>query len=143
VRLLPAVVGLVVMLAGCVSPAWDDHDYGLKAAATAQSVASAVAISRRAVDGRARLTGRYMEVLLTDTVTDVRNAEQQFAGVQPPGPASDRIKNDVLALTGRAEDVLDRLLVQVRRGHITDPEGAVQDLRRLGAELLRFQQEHQ
>ncbi|MDP9867892.1 MULTISPECIES: hypothetical protein [Streptosporangium] len=129
-------------LAGCVSPAWDDHDYGLKAAASAEAVASTVTIARHAVGGHDRLTTPYLKVLLTGAVTDVRSVDGQFAGVQPPSDAAERVGQQLLDLTGRAEDELAGLLVQVRRGGLRDPAGAVRELRTLGEDLQRFGEAH-
>ncbi|WP_433236439.1 hypothetical protein ACQPYK_27090 [Streptosporangium sp. CA-135522] len=135
-------LALAGMLAGCVSPAWDDHDYGLKAGASAEAVASTVAIAGDAVAGQDRLTTPYLKVLLTEAVTDVRSVDGQFAGVQPPSDAAEQIKKDLLDMTGKAEDELDELLTQLRRDGIRDPAGAVRDLRALGEDLQRFGEAH-
>ncbi|GAA3446244.1 hypothetical protein [Planomonospora venezuelensis] len=129
-------------LAGCVSPAWDGRDYGLKAAASAESVASAVAVARRAVEGGDRLSTPYLKVLLTEAVTSVRSVNGQFAGVQPPDEGSDAVGEELLVLTGRAEDELAGLLLQVRRQGVEDRAGAVRELAALHEELRGFAEEH-
>jgi len=139
---LGALGTLTVLLAGCVSPAWDDHDYSLKAAATAEAAASSLEIVRLAVANEARLTTPYLKTVLTEAAEETGGLGTQFGGVQPPSDAADRVQAEVLDLTSRAEEQVSDLLVQVRRDGVEDPARAVRELEGLAAELRRFGEAH-
>ncbi|NUS03981.1 MAG: hypothetical protein HOV97_15655 [Nonomuraea sp.] len=123
---------LLVALAGCVSPAWDDHDYALKAQASAESVSSTVRIVRVAVQDSGRLTRPYLKTVLTEAAGDLDAVADQFGGVQPPSERSDQVRDRLLDRIQRAEDVVDDLLIQVRRNGIEDPARAVRELEAVG-----------
>ncbi|GAA3107454.1 hypothetical protein [Streptosporangium carneum] len=129
-------------VSGCVSPAWDDHDYALKAGATAQAAASSVELVRLAVQGEHDLTTAYLKVLLTDAAESLGSVNDQFGGVQPPSDASDRLRSQVTDLTSQAEDEVEDLLIEVRRGGIEQPDEAARTLERLGSELRRLGEAH-
>ncbi|NUT10735.1 MAG: hypothetical protein HOQ38_09685 [Nonomuraea sp.] len=123
---------LLVAVAGCVSPAWDDHDYALKAQASAESVSSTVRIVRVAVQDSGRLTRPYLKTVLTEAAGDLDAVADQFGGVQPPSERSDQVRDRLLDRIQRAEDVVDDLLIQVRRNGIEDPARAVRELEAVG-----------
>jgi hypothetical protein len=133
--LVVLAVTVAVTAAGCVSPAWDDHDYALKAQATAETVASTLQIVRLAVRDSARLTQPYLKTVLTEAATDLSSAGQQFGGVQPPSDASDQVRDKLLDHLQQAEDEVDHLLIQVRRGGLEDPAGAARKLGQLAEGL--------
>jgi hypothetical protein len=133
----------VLLLSGCTSPAWDDHDYGLKAAQSAESAASSLEIVRLAVRHEDRLTTPYLKTLFTEAVKDLGSVNSQFGGVQPPSPSADEVRGRLLDLTGEAEDQVTSLLIQVRRDGIEDPEAAVKDLEGVAAKLRAFEEAHQ
>ncbi|XVQ84459.1 hypothetical protein ACQP2K_37450 [Microbispora siamensis] len=66
----------------------------------------------------------------------------QFGGVQPPSDASDRIRDEVLRLTEKAESEVEDLLIQARRDGVKDPEAAARELDRLASELSDFAEKH-
>ncbi|MEN3534554.1 hypothetical protein AAH991_05525 [Microbispora sp. ZYX-F-249] len=141
-RLVPPALLTALLLSGCVSPAWDDHDYALKAGKTAESAASAVRFARSVVAYRDRMTGPYAEVVLTEAVRDLGSVNDQFGGVQPPSDASDRVRDEVLRLTEKAESEVEDLLIQTRRDGVKDPAAAARDLGRLASELNDFAERH-
>ncbi|GII63990.1 hypothetical protein Skr01_40750 [Sphaerisporangium krabiense] len=132
---VPPVLLAALVLSGCVSPAWDDHDYGLKAAATAEAAASGVELARQAVRGADRLTTPYLKTLLTQAADDVGGVGDQFGRVQPPSDASDRLRDRVTELTSAAEEELRGLLVEVRRDGLRDPAAADRELGDLAGRL--------
>jgi hypothetical protein len=137
------VIGLfAVSVAGCSSPAWDDHDYALKAGATAQAAASSVELVRLAVQNESELTTPYLKTLLTETAASLGSVNDQFGGVQPPTAASDEVRTQVTDLTTEAEDQVQDLLIAVRRDGIEQPARAAAKLGRLGAELRAFGEAH-
>ncbi|OPG14487.1 hypothetical protein [Microbispora sp. GKU 823] len=141
-RLAPLALLTALLLSACVSPAWDDHDYALKAGKTAESAVSALRFARSAVAYRDRMTGPYAEVVLTEAVQDLSSVNDQFGGVQPPSDASDRIRDEVLRLTEKAESEVEDLLIQARRDGVQDPEEAARELDGLARELSDFAEKH-
>ncbi|WP_433443341.1 hypothetical protein [Nonomuraea sp. CA-141351] len=132
-----------VLVAGCSSPAWDDRDYELKAASSAEAVGSTVQVVRLAVGGDGRLTRPYLKVLLTSAAEQVQSVNDQFGGVQPPSERAEQLGEQLLQVTERAEKVVSGLLVEVRRDRVEDPPRAVRELAELGESLRRFQDEHE
>ncbi|GAA0376287.1 hypothetical protein GCM10009530_28480 [Microbispora corallina] len=128
--------------AACVSPAWDDHDYALKAGKTAEAAASAVQLARTAVRHEDGTTRQYLKVVLTEAADDLGNVNDQFGGVQPPSDASERLRGEVTDLTEKAEDEVHDLLDQVRRDRVRDPAGAVRDLGEIAGRLSAFAERH-
>ncbi|NUR85653.1 MAG: hypothetical protein HOY71_16365 [Nonomuraea sp.] len=131
-RRAAALLLLLVAVAGCVSPAWDDHDYALKAQASAESVSSTVQVVRVAVRDSRRLTRPYLKTVLTEAAAELDAVADQFGGVQPPSERSDQVRDRLLDRIQRAEDVVDDLLIQVRRNGIEDPARAARELEALG-----------
>ncbi|YCK34880.1 hypothetical protein ACNF49_12575 [Actinomadura sp. ATCC 39365] len=131
-RQVAALLVPLVAAAGCVSPAWDDHDYALKAQQSDKSVSSVIQIVRLAVANSHRLTRPYLKVVLTDAAGELDAVGDQFGGVQPPSEQSDQVRDRVLDRIQRAEDLVDDLLIQVRRDRIKDPARAVRELEALG-----------
>ncbi|GAA2293472.1 hypothetical protein GCM10010149_46640 [Nonomuraea roseoviolacea subsp. roseoviolacea] len=134
-RALLGAVLLVVTLGGCVSPAWDDHDYALKAQQTTKTAHSVVEMTRLAVQHSGELHGPYLKTVLTDAAVDLGEVAQQFGGVQPPSDASDQVRERTLEKVQQAEDEIDALLIQVRRGGIEQPRQAAARLEKLAGEL--------
>jgi hypothetical protein len=143
VRSRVALILAVLLLSGCTSPAWDDHDYGLKAAQSAKSAASSLEIVRLAVRHEGRLTTPYLKTLFTETVKDLGSVNSQFGGVQPSSAAADEVRGRLLDLTGEAEDQVASLLIQIRRDGIEDPAAAEKDLEGVATKLRAFEEAHQ
>ncbi|MFF0864482.1 hypothetical protein ACFYUV_22180 [Nonomuraea sp. NPDC003560] len=131
-RRMAALLVLLVAAAGCVSPAWDDHDYALKAEQSDESVSSIVQVVRLAVQNSHRLTRPYLKVVLTDAAGELDAVGDQFGGVQPPSERSDQVRDRLLDHIQRAEELVDDLLIQVRRDRIKDPAQAARELEALG-----------
>ncbi|MFB9629821.1 hypothetical protein [Nonomuraea helvata] len=142
-KVWPAVLAGVLVVAGCSSPAWNDRDYELKAASSAETVGSTVEVVRLAVGGDGRLTRPYLKVLLTNAAEQVQGVNDQFGGVQPPTERAEQLGEQLLKVTEQAEKVVSGLLVEVRRDRVKDPSSAVRELTQLGESLQRFQDEHQ
>ncbi|NJP94971.1 hypothetical protein HCN51_36995 [Nonomuraea sp. FMUSA5-5] len=134
---------LAVGVAGCSSPAWNDRDYELKAAASAETVGSTVEAVRLAVGGGERLTRPYLKVVLTNAAGQVQSVNDQFGGVQPPSERAEKLGERLLEVTERAEKEISGLLVEVRRDRVADPAAAVRRLAGLGETLRGFQEEHE
>jgi hypothetical protein len=139
---LPLISLVMLMLGGCVSPAWNDHDYELKAVATAQTAASSVELVRLAVRNQDKLTIPYLKTLLTQAADDLGGVGDQFGGVQPPSDASDRLRTQITDVTSQAEEEVRSLLIEVRRDGLRDPGKADQELGELSTQLRRIEEAH-
>ncbi|MFF5212871.1 hypothetical protein [Streptosporangium sp. NPDC000396] len=126
---------LVLTVSGCVSPAWSDHDYALKAAESAEAAASSVELARLTVRNEDRLLAPYVKTTLTETAGELGSVNDQFGGVQPPSDASDRLRTSLLDLTTQAEDKVQDLLIEARRDGIKDPVRAAGELEELAGRL--------
>ncbi|GII06087.1 hypothetical protein [Planobispora takensis] len=134
-RRIPVCLSLTLLLSGCVSPAWDDHDYALKAAASAEAAASGVEMARLAVRDGDRLMSPYVKTLLTEVSEDLSGIAGQFGGVQPPSRASDEVREELLELLSQAEDDVDGLLIELRRAGIARPAQAAARLEEIAGRL--------
>jgi hypothetical protein len=131
VRGILALLLVLAAVAGCVSPAWDERDYALKAQESAKSVSSTLQIVRVAVRDSGRLTRPYLKVVLTEAAEELGDVGRQFGGVQPPTQGSDRLRARLLDRIQKAENLVDDLLIQVRRDGIEHPQQAAAELEEL------------
>lgn len=124
-----------VVLTGCVGPARTTESYTKKASSTVKDTISAVETARLAVDAtsRDRATGPYLSVLLSSTEEEASQIQATFDSIQPPGKASDQVRDDVDGLLTEAVSVLGDLRIAARRGDtsgIADKGPALADLSR-------------
>jgi hypothetical protein len=135
------VMLLLVLVAGCASPAWND-DYAKKAGATADAAASSLESVRLAVENDSKLTRPYLQTLLTETVTSLSSVDQQFSAVQPPSEEAGKVRDEITELTSDAADEVQDLLNEVRLDKIKDPDQAAADLKTLSGRLRKFAEDH-
>ena len=120
-RQAAAVTALLVLAtSGCVGPSRTDHDFELKAANTAETVASALATARLAADGAGdgKLTANYVSVVLDEAESDASAAQSTFASYQPPSDAADNLRNNVDDLASNAVDGITAMRITARRGQL-------------------------
>jgi hypothetical protein len=121
-RVAAGLLALVVV-AGCtriVGPTRTAEDYELKASATADSVLSAVRTAEIAVDAatRGKSFGTTTAVTLADAESAATGAASTFASLQPPGAASDEVRDELTAITDDAIAALEALRITARRGDL-------------------------
>jgi hypothetical protein len=68
--------------------------------------------------GADKATEQYLDVVLTDAETAAGAPEATVLSVQPPTPHSDDLRDQLSVLLGHASDVLAKLRIEVRRGHL-------------------------
>jgi hypothetical protein len=146
-RPLGAALVAVVVLAGCariVGPTRTAQDYELKASATADSVLSAVRTAEIAADAadRGRSFGTTTAVTLADAEAAAEGAAATFASLQPPGPASDVVRDELTAITDDATDVLATLRITARRGDLDALGEQAAPLAGIARELEAFSERH-
>ena len=115
-----ALLACALACTACVGPSRTDSDFELKAANTAEVVASALATARLAADaaGDGKATGNYASVLIGEAEDDASAAEATFASYQPPSAQADEVRKNVDELVGEAVDGITALRITVRRGQL-------------------------
>jgi hypothetical protein len=127
VRGVAILLLLLLAVAGCA----DDRDYALQAQESAESVSSILQVAGVAVRDSGRLTRPYLTVVLTEAAEELDAAGDGFGAIQPPSYRSDQVRDRLLGRIQRARDLVEHLLIQVRRDGIEDPAGAAARLREL------------
>ncbi|MCU1601642.1 MAG: hypothetical protein JWO22_2351 [Frankiales bacterium] len=134
---------VLVLVAGCVSPSFNDRDYELKAGNTAKAVASSLSTAILGADAarRHKAGEPYLSVLIGNAEKDALAVQSTFDGVQPPNAAADRLKGTVDDLLASATTGLSQMRIACRRGHL-DRLPALADGLRSTLDELRFLAEH-
>src|SRR4051794_6315579 len=140
---VPIAVILLICTA-CVGPSRTDEDFELKAANTAEAVASAVATALLAADGAGdgKLSGNYVSVILGEAETDASAAQATFESYQPPSAAADQLRNDVDDLVSDAVDGLTALRITARRGQLDRLPTIAKQLKPVATALEQVQEKY-
>ena len=135
---------VAALLCACVGPVRSFEVYEGKAAATAESVASAVQTARLAADeaAGARAFAPYLSILLSEVERDAGGSESVFAAIQPPDERSAELRTQLLALIDRAESALADLRIAARWGELGRLADIAAPLGDLGAQLADFAEAH-
>lgn len=142
-----ALVAAAGTLAGCtriVGPVRTAEDFELKAASTADAVLSAVRTAELVVDAadRGRAFASYVAVALDDAEGDASGAAATFSSLQPPGPSSDELRDELEALTSEATDALATLRITARRGDLDQLATQTEPLADIAERLAAFSEQH-
>jgi hypothetical protein len=142
-----ALIGFVVtacLATGCVAPARSFRAYEGKAASTAASALSDVrtAILVASVVRRDGAFAPQVSVALAEADTGVASTEGTFSSIQPPDPASDNLRTQLLELLRRAEDGVSAMRIAARRGDLAAVARLAASLVPTGDALERFESEH-
>jgi hypothetical protein len=134
----------IAACASCAGPSRTDRDYELKAANTAEAVASAVNTARFGVDAaaRGRAPANFLSVLLGEAEEDALGAQDSFDSRQPPSARSDRLRTALDGVLVEATDVLSQLRIAVRRGQLDRLADLAAPLPGLARQLETFEQTH-
>jgi hypothetical protein len=138
-------VAIVLLAAGCVQPvgpARTFDDYEDKARDTAETTLGSVQTVRLAVEHHDRLLPPYASVLLSDAEGDASGAQATFEGIQPPGPAADRLQRQLTPILDDATGLLAEARVTARRAELDDLEDLARPLQDVAAQLDQFIDEH-
>jgi hypothetical protein len=141
---LVLVAAATLVSVSCVAPAFNLSQYESKVAKTADEAASALETARLATGSAVRhgLYGVPIEVSLSDSEDILGSIRGTFASVQPPGPAADALRTELLDLLERAGAAVERARIEFKRGQrlvaLTSLEQAAPVLRKLQALAERF-----
>jgi hypothetical protein len=138
------LVVVLVSCAACVAPARSFDAYEGKAAAAARAAGSAVETALLTVDqaDRDALFSPNASILVQEAEQDAASAEGSFSSIQPPDPASDRLRAELEGLLGPAVDRLAQLRIAARRGDLATMDEVAGPLRDVADGLERFAEEH-
>jgi hypothetical protein len=137
----------LAVVAGCtriVGPAPTAEDYELKAASTADAVLSAVRTAEITADASSdrRSFAPYSAVALADAEGDAGGALSAFESIQPPGPASDALRDELTAITDEATSTLATLRITARRGDLDSLARQAEPLEAVARQLEAFSERH-
>jgi hypothetical protein len=143
VRAGPAlgVAVLPVLLAGCITPAWNAGAYqddALKAVQSALSQARTGELAVRALQSRSASTA-YADTVVSGAEDAVGPIQASFGAVQPPSRAQDPLRERVGALLTDTGDALASARIAVRRGDRAAMLAARRQLDEVAARLQREQ----
>lgn len=118
------MVVLVVGLSACVShpvgPARTFGKYEGKARTTAESALSEVQTARLVARTAARGSafGPYTGLVLSDAEESLGGLASTFGSIQPPDERADKVRDDLGAIIGDAEDHVADVRIAARRGEL-------------------------
>jgi hypothetical protein len=143
VRVVVVVVALAA--AACVQPvgpARTFDDYEDKARDTAETTLGSIQTVRLAVEESDGLIPPYASALLSDAEGDAGGAQATFEGIQPPGPAADRLREDLIPLLDEATDLLADARITARRAELGHLGDLANPLQRVAGRLEQFIEGH-
>lgn len=136
-RPLALAICATLGLSGCIAPALDDGAFEQNAKSALESAASETASAQIALDvllsGQA--TNAYTDTVVTDSENAMGGIETSFGVVDPPTPAQDALRDEVLTLLGDADDALAHARIAVRRGKVSSLTDARKELAGASAHL--------
>ena len=135
---------VAALLCACVGPVRSFEVYEGKAAAIAESVASAVQTARLAAAeaAGARAFAPYLSIVLSEVEGDAGDSGDVFAAIQPPDERSAQLRTQLLTLIDRAESVLADLRIAARWGELGRLADIAASLGELGEQLAGFAEAH-
>jgi hypothetical protein len=141
---LGAAAAVVALLAGCVAPARSLDAYEGKAGASAEAALSAVRTAALAVDEAVagRLPSAYASITIEDAERDAASVEGQFASIQPPDGASDRLRAQLAPMLSAAAGLLTLLRIAARRGDVDTLAARSSRLDDVAGRLASFGEAH-
>jgi hypothetical protein len=145
VRLLLVTTALAVAATACVQPvgpARTFDDYEDKARDTAETTLGSVQTVRLAIDEVDGLLPTYASALLSDAEGDAGGAQTTFEGIQPPGAAADRLREELTPLLDDATGLLADARITARRADLGRLEDLATPLQRVAGRLDHYSQQH-
>jgi hypothetical protein len=136
---------LAVLLAtGCVAPARSFSAFESKAVDSAESARSDAETAILAADlaAQGRLASATTSDMLQEAAIGAATAAETFATIQPPDPASDALRRELLPELQRAADTIALMQIAARRVDVAAVSDLITDLRPIADGLERFALDH-
>jgi len=136
-------VGLTVLLlaavSGCVVPARDDGAFRANAVAALSSAVSEARTGALVLRARAdgKVTNAYADTVVTDDESAIGPIEDSFGNVDPPDPAQDQLRTQVMGLLGDTADAFATARLSVRRDDEEQMQASAKKLSELADQMDR------
>jgi hypothetical protein len=133
----PALAVVAVVLAGCVAPPRDDSAFRGDAQSALESATSDTRTAGLALRHwlAGDLTKPYADVVVTDAEGALGPVADVFAGLDPPTPDADKLREQVLELLDDAQSATEDGRIALRRSDEAGVRSAVAELDRIGTSL--------
>jgi hypothetical protein len=127
-----ATAAACLVLSGCVAPALDSGAFQHNAIGALDSAVSTSRVAALALDARVdeRITAAYADTVVTEAEEAIGPVEASFGTVDPPDPALDQLRREVLDQLGTTGDLLAEARIAVRRGDSHAMRTVASELRR-------------
>ena len=104
-------------LSGCVAPSFDTGAFQQNAIGALESAVSTARVAALALDARVgdRIALAYADTVVTEAEDAIDPVEASFGIVDPPEPALDDLRSDVLGQLADTGDLLAQARIAVRR----------------------------
>jgi hypothetical protein len=124
-------------LAGCVAPPHDDSAFRGDARTALESATSDTRTAELALRHwlGGDVTKPYADVVVTDAEGALGPVADVFAGLDPPTPAADRLRQQVLDLLADAQAATEDGRIALRRSDAGGVRSALDELDRVGTSL--------
>lgn len=142
-KAIPGVFLLLVVLSGCIAPAFNAQQYRHKASDATDHAAQALALMEQAVT-QAEYHGLYLpavEVAVGDASEMIESINGAMASVKPPDEPSQMLREQVLDLLDRAEKASSSARIALQRGRLQDAVKAAEEAGPLADELEAMSKE--
>jgi hypothetical protein len=112
------LVALVLVVGGCVAPAFDSGAFHRNAIHALDSAVSETRTAALAVGEHlaGRIVRTYADTLVTDSEDALGPVEDSFGAVDPPTPTDEKLRDDVGGLLSDAADALSTARIALRKG---------------------------
>jgi hypothetical protein len=129
--------GSALVLCGCIAPALDQGAFEQNAKSALESTISETSTAQMAVDAlrSGKVTNAYADTVVTDSENAMGGIETSFGVVDPPTPAQDGLRDQVLTLLGDADDALAHARIAIRRSDGSSLADARRELETASARL--------
>jgi hypothetical protein len=130
-------IGSALVLCGCIAPALDQGAFEQNAKSALESAVSETSTAQIAVDAlrSGKATNAYADTVVTDSENAMGGIETSFGVVDPPTPAQDGLRDQVLTLLGDAGDALAHARLAIRRSDVSALADARKELDDASAHL--------
>jgi hypothetical protein len=129
---------IVLLLAGCVSPAIDHEGYLGKVHQSATKMEGIIGVAQLTgqLDLQNKLLDSFSDTLITDAEQDAQSVVTSLGSVQPPDEPSTALRDNANSVLQDASDQISDLRIAQRRG---DVHGMKQALHQLDTTLSEVQ----
>ena len=131
-RALPSRLLLagVLVLGGCVAPAFDSGAFHRNAVEALDSAVSETRAAALAVEQHlaGRVVRPYADTVVTDSEDALGPVEDDFGNVDPPTRADEKLRDEVGGLLSDAGDALSTARIALRRGDTAGMTKSLADL---------------